>query len=699
MPSMTQYNNQLKINKVHTSTQRGYKLGSTNATWKKLKQVANVASDESFPVVDDDEQEEPIIQQGPAGEVFIIYPVSTIVEVWYWIPPEVEGDVVAQDFSGDTLYFYSQIKLTHNPKNVNSNINNSEESSLKPVIDSLSIIDGSLSKGYNILVVYKYPKFSIQTRTLSVSESSSSIIQHLNLPDFFVNNPGTELVVKCNSNFVVVSNNEGFLYVFNWDPVLSRYVRANSNQSLKDLKKSTTLPILRSFNLVSQVSDDEVLFKTSCSDKKAIFDLNNNWLVYSPTKVEYNQIKINQNSFTPVKLPTSKPLLNKVLENLSNTALDSLFRLSKFSTKKLNEYMKNRNNQDVSMKAVGNPLAKLLNQTLHSLNETKASFQINDNQIIKIVDLSNDKTLTIFKTPDGISNLSFNPYDLQLVNSNLRGDSFFIWDLLKLPGEVSLMGKFSRGKTSGIIDDFFWFINNNEDDPQLSDEILKGTNSGFGCINSKSGTVHWYNINYLLSNLSNNLPNYLGKEFPINLETSNKEFLNDWILSSSSGKYKQFLKVPNLLNLSPKNLCDLNQLAILDSENNLKLVNPLNGDNCFKFELPTSMVDSKLANRSKIIFNDHLKKKDNLIPLSQIEIETCKPFMNLTNYRNIEISCYDYPAEDTEGRTDFDNIYESYSTMTNHKVPIKRIKIENTKEMDEEIDFIDQLVDDLILND
>lgn len=670
---MTQFNNQLKINKVHTSNQRGYTLGSTNATWRKIKQATNA----SAPVNEFD-SEDTIIQQGPIGEILMVYPKACVLEIWYWLPP-VFGDetTASKDLSGDTLYFYGQVDLG----------SDADES-----VEAIDIIEGDLNSNYEILVTYRGDVTRLEIQTVLVNRRESIVVQKLELPELFYVGP---LTTKVNPRFIVVGNLEGYLYLFSWDSRRREFIDANTNEAMMNLKKSTCLPILRNFSILT-IGDNGVLFKTSCAHSKPIFDLNKNWLVYSPTKAEYNHIRLNQDKITPVKLPTSKPLLNKLLENLSNNALDLLFKISKFSTTKLNEYMNSTDNLDLTIKSLGKSLSKVLNQTVHTLNETKANFLPNDNQIIKIVDLSNDKVLTIFKTPDGVSNLSFNPYDLQLVNSNMRGDSFFIWDLIKLPEEVSLMGRFSRGKTSGVIDEFFWFINNNEDDPdpKLGND-LRGTNSGFGCINSKSGTVHWYNINYLLSNLSNNLPNYLGKEFPINATSSPKKyFLNDWILSASSasGKYKKFIRLPNLLKLSDQNCCELNQLGIIDASNNLKLINPLNGDNCFKYELPTSMLQLDTG-YNKLELRTFEKKQEKLIPLSQIEIETCKPFMNLINLKNIEIACYDFD----DSKTDIDAFYEMYSNLQNNNIPVKKIKIENVTDSEDSNEFIELLVDDLLI--
>lgn len=695
-----QFNDQLKINKVHTSSSRGYELGSTNATWKKIKQATNIPVDKSLL------EEETIVVNGKLGELLIIFPISKVLEVWYWIPPS--DNSITKDFSGDTLYFYGQYDIAYFDDNKDAiQLIEDEEDYEDNSIKSLDIIDGDLNNGYTMLVSYNSLKLQIQF--LDVTSSETSLIQNLQLPEFL---QSKSYSVKLNSKFIIVGDNNGFMYVFKYDSALKKFIPANANDGLKNLKKNTCLPILRKHNFISKLSDREILFKTSCLNDKPIFDLNNNWLVYSPTKIEYNQIKIDNenqvdNLLTPVKLPTnSRPLLNTVLESISNTALDQLFKFSKFSTTKLSEYFKpkdedKKDHDELSLKNLTKSLNKIFNSTISSINETTNQlFKISDNQLIKIVDLSNDKILTIFKSPDGISNLSLSPYDLQLINCNLRGDNFFIWDLIKLPQQVSLLGKFSRGKTSGIIDDIFWFINNNDEN---SNDLYKGINSGFGTINSKTGSIHWFNINYLLGNLNNNLPNYLGKEFPINsMHIKNKEFMNNWILSSST-KYKKFFKLPNLSNLNNNNFNQLSQLAVLDDSNQLKLISPLNGNNCFKFELPINKINPDLKttiSSSKIPeFDDVIKslKVDcnrNNNSISQIEIETCKPFKHLINFKNIEFAVYDFQSDKSD-----DINFDDYYQMFNNSIPSKKIQIENTSasvnDVAQENEFVERLVDDL----
>lgn len=746
------YNDQLKINKLHTSVRKGYKLGSTNATWKKIKQATTNANNAAGSTTTSNDAQVNFIESGPFGELLLIYPARRVMEIWYWIPPQFKH-AKSQDFSGDTLYFYGSIDISMHDTN-------SDLSEQDTLVHSVKIVKGNLKDGYRLLIVYKLKdlEFVLQIHDIGLNRGYSAFKQSLMLPEFFNASTTNDLSIKLNDKFIVIGNDEGYLYLYKYIHSSDSFIKSNVNDQLKNLKKSSCLPVLRDFNLLSKILDSDMLFKTSCFNSNPIFDLNNNWLVYSPTKCEYNQIKLNtyasnnSKTFTPVKLPNSKPLLNKLLESVSNQALDLLFKLSKFSSGKLNQYwyqdkLKNKEKEqeededkekqyDVTINSIKNSLNTLFNQTIHSFNETTHNLQMNDNQILKVVDLSNDKILSIFKTPDGVSNLSFNPYDLQLVNSNYRGDNFFIWDLLKLPNEVSLLGKFSRGKTSGVIDEIFWFTNsnntqefgndniNNGDKNSGVDNLLSGTNSGFGCISKKSGSIHWFNINYLSGNLNNNLPNYLGKEFPVNtnLDTSStldKSFLSSWILSSTTKKYKKFVKLPSLLNLTPENMFQLNQLAVLDDHNNLKLISPLNGQHCYKFELPDKMTDPKLTTLDPIVLDFSDPDANDSIPLSQIEIETCKPFVNFLNFKNIEYSLYDFETkhDENEQRSDHKNFIEFYTQLNNNRIPYEKIKVDDTtkksgsetnnntdgatnlnENVDNDNEFIDKLVDDLTID-
>lgn len=651
-------NSQLKVDKIQTSVKKGYKLGSSSATWKKLKQVT------SDPKINRDV----MVESGPLGEVFIIHLDRQTLEVWYWLDPDSSRGKDSEYYSGDTLYFYFLCDISCN----------------NTPITSVQYVGGDLESGYQFLVLYQ--DLELDLIKVQPGVLKASLLQVLELPDYFtrVNDKGSEsdvmkISIKTSKNLIVVANSRGLMYVFKL--VKGTYKPANCNNALSSLKKSASLPILRDLKLLDKVSDNSILFKTSCTNGTPIFDLKNNWLVYSPCKVESNQIKISGTGLTPVKLPSSKRLLNNVLESLSNNALDSLFKLSKYSNQKINDYL--NNDQSVDFKTIKNSLNKLLNQTINTISDSIDA--MSDNQIIKIVDLENDKVLCVFKSPDGISHVSFNPYDLQLVSCTLRGDNFFIWDLTKLTSEISLMGKFVRGKTSGVINEIFWFINNNESDKSAS-PILKGSNSGFGCI-SKSGTIHWYNINYLLSNLNNNYPTFIGKEFPAHSSSmlNLSDFLDSWLLGSSH--FEKFVKIPNLSHLSPSNLRCLDQLAVIDGNKNLKLLSPLNGLNSVTFELPTTPTSHKSR------LNDTLITKRSVVmpvrsPLSQFEIETCKPFINLINFNNIQISNYDFSGNE------LDAIVQHYEDLNADEIPYKTQKKPSTLSEEDCVDLSNlQIVD------
>ncbi|EGW31529.1 uncharacterized protein SPAPADRAFT_62117 [Spathaspora passalidarum NRRL Y-27907] len=231
-----------------------------------------------------------------------------------------------------------------------------------------------------------------------------------------------------------------------------------------------------------------------------------------------------------------------------------------------------------------------------------------------------------FKPPGGISQLSLSPYDLQLVHANARGDSLYMWDLYRLPVEISLIGKFSRGKTSAIIEEIFWFINNYEN--KRDEGEVFGNNSGFGCISKSTGSLHWFNINYLAGSYNNNRPNSFKKT-----SFAPGKFMDSWILSSL--KAKQFVSIPT-------NQCsNLNQLAIIDENLVLKLISPLNGHHFYQFQLSKVPVDSQFVPKTSSIEKPHIPSSPYVNPLSQAEIETCAPFLNLINNPRIEFATFE----------------------------------------------------------
>lgn len=677
-------------------------MGTASATWKKIKSLnktrtqpsgtlhannddsttSNSCSDEEYsPELEDDI----IVDYTTNGEIVIVYKTARLLEIWS-VNPE-----------GDYLDLVVQVDV---------NVENMSITNFKVIdVERFLFINQNDSN-----------KYYLSTYTRSKLEDKielPTILQSLK-----------KLFVKSSNNYIIIGNDQGILYVYNHD-----LVPANTANKLTRTKKESCIPVVSKVYGLNSIKDDELILQTSVNSKKnePIFEIIDNWLVYSPIKIEYlhlkatsNHIKVQDTSdpfrpmhevqvekptiFTPVKLPHRKPLVNRVLSSFSNSAIDGLFKLSALTVK---NYKKNQVPADVSVsinsisKGISSLLYNTASTTANSIQKQAAYFKPNNNQIIKIVDLSNDKVLGVFKPPSGINNLSFSPYDLQLLQTNLKGDTFYMWDLYKLPQEISLVGTFNRGKTSAVVEEIFWFINYHQAeiiDKSGKQTIVSGNNSGFGCITKATGSVHWFNTNYLSGN-SDNLPNsYSGsKHF--------NGFLDSWILSSIGAK--KFIPLPRNSHKNSRNdgnMNMINQLAILDHDNQLKLVSTLNGSYMYKYDLPkvpvggeyvsetlndkvdsvkNGLSESKVSSQESIHTSSQNKlnlstpqgissqindksratpqvasdpteqnvcknkgreEDDSAIcddPLSQAEIETCSPFPSLVNNNMIEFATYD----------------------------------------------------------
>lgn len=662
----------------------------------------------------------------------IIYPKSNLLEVWDWVPPS--HAKVTTKCSGDTLYLQGQYTLSIPPSGppdygfkYTTSTSLSEESKVDAsrTIETVKILNGTVEEGHTILVLSKTPNsplpYALEVHLLGKSKESS-IQQILEFPCVMQESESElEFIIKANDKFIVVSNNEGFLYLFKFDG--EEYRPANYDLNLLSIRKNSCQPIISQDRLSSKITDEEILLKTSCFDRKPIFDIVGNWLVYSPTKFEYDHLKVINNTndkivnvfenedmdpissfidkgsnrkqgsiFTPVRLPPPGPLLNRVISTLSNNALDGLFKLSEVGSTRLKAYLNKdkekvvaKNEQDMAQslnsisKTIGKALYSTASSTVTTILKKTMALQPNNNQLIKIIDLSNDKIIGVFKPPGGVSNLSLSPFDLQLVHSSYRGDNFFMWDLYKLPNEISLIGKFNRGKTSAIIKEIFWFVSNYD-----STNIIRGNNLGFGCITKATGSVHWFNINYLSGDLTNNYPNNLNKD---NLEDvpPKGQFLDSWVLSSINAT--KFTSLPNIANnINSKYKSDskfnINQLAILDNNDQIKLISPLNGNHLFKYELPKREVneetifENNLNAIDKTFFDITSPEVDSITPLSQAEIETCGPYLNLVNNKNIQFSTYNF---DDDSQPDYENFLKEYIEFGNY-IPVTDIKFNNQRQ-------------------
>lgn len=628
------------------------------------------------------------MEYGTNGDLVVLYPQSEIVEVWDWKP------LTASRSDGDTLYLLYQVELLKSPG----------------VIRNLTIL--LRDENYTLLLLKQVEScFVLETHIFSSVSKTSLVLQTVEISLILYESDlkSTKFTVKQSEKFCAIGSSNGYVYIY----YLDKNTLTEANE--KDRLHSTQKKSLQSNKGLHKLKISEVVIQTSCNeDGIPIFDLVNGWFVYSPTKEEFKHLNainstksglprssedplITNNGcgttskknllFTPVKLPPSGPLLNKVLSTFSNIAVDGMFRLSKISSLKVQAYFKSQNHSasvDKTLNSIGKSVGKLFYSTASNTATTLQNSYVkaNSNQLVKILDLSNDKVLGLTKPPGGVSAVSLSPYDLHLVHATLRGDALYMWDLYRLPLEISLLGKFRRGKTSGIIREIFWFINNfNEeqitssngggtvnDNASKTNEKEKedfkptGNNSGFGCITKATGSIHWFNVNYLLGNLTDNFPKLFGGSKSID----SLQFLDSWILPSFNAK--KFVSLPLVQdrnNLTRK----ANQLAVIDGKNQLKLVSTLNGRHFYKYDLPVEPVNHEFVPSNEVIDTKKFYEAIQVNPLSQAEIETCSPFLNLVNNKNISFETY----IDEES-----NFYEKFYEFGN-LIPAKPIEFHQEK--------------------
>lgn len=478
------------------------------------------------------------------------------------------------------------------------------------------------------------------------------------------------LLLKVSTTYLTLASENGYVYVMRIDPT-SDDVLLHSHYSSLQLRLIRNLVLSNAGREIgNQISDDELVVKTAVFEKEPVFDLVGSWLVYCPTKKEvqyHEQMYLSEGGLavrhaqapqelpTPVRLPLSGPLLNRALSSVSNTAADKLFKLSDMGSKTVRSYLKKKDkiiDKDVSLHSISSSIGGVFLSTVDKIKKQAVTFGSHD--YVRVMDLENGHTMALFKPPGGVSHLSLSPYDLHLVHANLKGDRLYMWDLCKLPIEVSIVGKFVRGKTSASIRDLVWFFNDN------NSEAPSGTNFGFGVITKRSGSVHWYNVNYLSGgNEASNTPNaFSGGAAAMAYKN---QFADSWILPSA--KAVKFCKLPGLANvpaeisLAPhcgpmwaKRRNRLLQLAFIDASDNMRLISPLNGSYNFKYVLHSAPVDvSKFKTRSEkhswvpqfAPETSSTNESSDDTPLSQAEIETCEPFLSLINDKSCEFTTYD----------------------------------------------------------
>ena len=430
-------------------------------------------------------------------------------------------------------------------------------------------------------------------------------------------------------------------------------------------------------------------------DGMPLFDLCGRWLVYSPAQTP------TQTVYTPFKLPPPGLLLDRILENISTTTAASLkslsdagvagFRhyLAKDSSNptpqaiKYNQAKRTGNNViyvgsrkfDVDSSgrvgSSGSPISSMsaLPAALTSLFSTQSK-----SQSIQVIDLETQSVVSTFLSPQGLSFMSLSPYDTVLATVSAKGESVFTFDLSFVPRQVSLSGKYVRGKTPGKVSHVEW-----------------DTDGGFGIVTHEKGSVHWFGRqpwNTYESHVDSVSTSVSGQHPGVIPNSSKIWRLSGWNVSDmciipetigSEAESKNSREIPSEHSLAPKRESSLSSLSSAPSMTEKKIskysnvamlrdgeiivVNVATGMCSWKYDLPSLPIAETVLARTLIITDRkdsdiplpsnaqpkpqfrNLEDLQTVEPLSFYEMETCLPYPFVHTDRHVILATYDEEEE------------------------------------------------------
>lgn len=342
--------------------------------------------------------------------------------------------------------------------------------------------------------------------------------------------------------------------------------------------------------------------------KRAIFDVQNHWMVYNASFEESLSAVLNakEGQLTPVNFSKADNFLNKVLKNLSSTAIDGVIRVSRVSQSKIRNYLnpqeaaKGDSHTFTSMKDVKNTINKIIS---HLNGSSSKDVLI----LVPLDELASGNWNPIFMfSPGGCSHVSMSPYDMLLSTVTLRGDNIFVWDYTKMTSSVNLVETFKRGSTPGIIEQTLW-----------------GKGNGFLCtVSGGSGSVRCFM----------NDPN---DKTGFTLEES-----QSWVFSSLLCKK---------IALGPDAT-----ILVFDDSDDLRIIEP-GGKISSKFQLPYE-TSREFVERRLSPIPTVLQTQD---PLSEAIIETCSPYPVIFANKRVGFSTF---KEEESATSDLDLVIKCLSS-------------------------------------
>lgn len=171
---------------------------------------------------------------------------------------------------------------------------------------------------------------------------------------------------------------------------------------------------------------------------------------------------------TPINLPPTGPLYERIMDSVSSNAVASLKTLSDKSYRGIRSYFRYQDDeQGLSTHSTSQQSRK------SSLDKLRLLFAAT--KPICVMDIVTGNTIACFVPLGSVSKISLSPYDLTLAAAPIRGDCIYTYDLTDAPSSVALTGKFIRGKVNASIDIIKW-----------------GPLGSLGIVSHPRGSVHWF---------------------------------------------------------------------------------------------------------------------------------------------------------------------------------------------------------------
>lgn len=378
-------------------------------------------------------------------------------------------------------------------------------------------------------------------------------------------------------------------------------------------------------------------------DASPLIDIQGDWLVYCPT------VSPCASDYTSLNLPPSSPLYERLVENLSSTAAVSLKTLSDAGVAGIKHYLSKDNidigsnshfssgyfphiNRNNNLHNSGNysdnnyektnDNDNIDNTNTNTNNNSKSGRSLSlgllsgllfpgqtDHLTVQLVDLKSSKKLACFAPLYGASYLSLSPHDATLAVVSTKGDAIYSYDLSFVPKEVTVTGRYLRGKLPSIVTKVIW-----------------DACGAFGVLTAYKGTLHWFDKQFSFRN-------------------SNKI----WKLSGWGIQQGEWLMNP---------LTKESQILVVRSTDIL-LLDAMNGGECkYRYELAHNPVELEDGSYPCITNNSEIEPRINNSserdgePLSYFELETCMPYPFIHTDRRVIISKFD----------DYESIFSSKNT-------------------------------------